>query len=276
MVYFLLEDGNTGLLYKMLNKYIEYRNNILVRDCKIIALNGIKNIYKYVRDLKIKDDDLYLIFMDYVYDNNVVMTYYKRIRTIISKYPRNYMIFEMLSFEFLVLGSPFMRGCFKPYNDKHMIDYKMCLNYTDLLLSTVNNEISWYRNNELLEYMLSRLNISKPDIEISDTGEFIFKHFEKTTVISIERVAYQILNNITYYTMFKYEKGRFKKCWYDDCCVMGSIIGKKCTIYSSSYSSKYKISRFFKDCGIYDFINKAYRRYKQIRKISGGNKNEKI
>ena len=277
MVHIIIEDSDGSCLYTLLNEIIKSRKGSMFRDIsKIEACNGIKNLYRYINNIDFtNNNDLYIVFADYAYDNNIITIYYNKICDIISRHKKNFVLFSMICFEHLFLS---MNSLLFFINNKQ-IRFQREFDYFNLLrnkyLETVNMRENWYKDNYLCEYIKSKFKNKDIRFKIDNNGDFLIINSitGKQTMIGIENVGFYILKDITSFSVFKFDKCRLLECWYKDCCVYkGFNINEaknKCNLYNKGIKRKYKLNKICNDTKINKCLVLANSKFYYLRRKMG-------
>lgn len=271
MVYILLEDDINSCMYTLLDKIKDCHSGEMYKNIRQIkACGGIKNLYKYMCNLSLDANDLYIVFVDYVYDNNIVIVYYSKILDIISQHKKNFVLFNMICFEHMLLSMSSLLYFINNRQERFQNEFDYLCLLRDRCLEITNKREHWYVDDYLCTYIKSKFKDNSLNFVINNFGDFLVINTvtAKQHVISIENVVYYLLKDITSFSVFKFDKCRFSECWYEDCCTYkGFAINEaknKCNLFNKKMRGKSKLYTISTDTKLSDCFESASRKYYKL------------
>lgn len=181
-------------------KYLKYFKVSSKLECaEITGFSGNKKLFDYVSKCEFNKNDVYIIFMDFVYDNLVVLELYDKLNNVIST-KDNVFIMNLLSFEYLMLSFKYFESWVRPVCNLNKYNY-LCKVRNAFLLCVANKGILC-KDAVLVEYM----NRSFQSRDISR--------------ITTEQLATHLLSDFTGSLKgdFIITKKHLGSCWTCNCC----------------------------------------------------------
>ena len=237
-------------------KFLQYNNvSPKLRNAEIKGFSGNKLLLNHLKDCittgNINPNDVYIIFADNVQDNDIVMRYYLQIESIASSYS-NIHVQKLLSFEFLMLKFKYLTT----WTDRNYVDksYEEAKQLRNIIIDIVDNNKEWYRNEQLVKYVVKRKNINT---SVNDWRNTL-------TTVSTENIVTWILGQITEHRFreTKINKVTLGNCWKCNCCGMHPgkrIDNQKCSLYSYRKTSQEKANNLWNCTVAKQIINNTVR-----------------
>lgn len=192
--------------------YLKYcKVNSKLENAEIVGFSGNKKLFDYVSNCKFNKNDVYIIFMDCVYDNLVVMEMYEKLNTVVSN-KDNVFIMNLLSFEYLILSFKYFESWVRPLVNLNKYNY-LCKVRSAFLLC-VEEKSRLCQDAVLIDYM---------------NRSFQARNIEKITT---EQLATHLLSDFTGSLKgdFIITKKHLGSCWTCTCCdKYKKDLNKKCS-----------------------------------------------
>lgn len=233
MVYFLVEDAENKGLCELLQFLKNNKDIPLFKHSKIKCVNGFNNFKNMLDDINFRNrqEDIFILFMDRVYDNDLVMQRYNTILDMIED-SDNVFLSDIICFEYLLLTfekfEDWVIG--NKYKDKLSKD----LIFRDELIKCVDAGIFWYSSKILLNMVENWIqNLKGGDRRSENSTEKCVLRIINGVVkvgyindknkfipyrsIGVEVIANIILTKITRNSVFKASKLKLGDCWTNEC-----------------------------------------------------------
>lgn len=188
----------------------------------IRGFSGNQNLLDFVSSVTFNRRDIYIIFMDFVYDNPRVLQIYSELKEITYK-KSNVVVADLLSFEYLILSFKYFENWIKPLVVTNK--YKYLCEVRRELLRCVNDMELPIRYPLLVEYM----KYSFPSRNI--------------VTITTEQLATHLLSDFTSSLKgdFSITKKHLGSCWTCNCCdKYTKDLVKKCSHAENKKTGKEK------------------------------------
>lgn len=257
MIKIITEDKYAGGLYRIIENLLRRVDASIISDIELINKNGIKNVLKYLR-IEDLNKDKYILFIDLVYDNDSVMETYDNILELVGD-RSNVLIIEMLCFEELMLNFRYLIKWIRNKEKNCEFSEAIWLINKFITLNYVGEY--WFICEELLNFVKRRYNHCNCYIK---DGILRYRKNKNGNegIISTENVAYLLLNYITNLSLFKYEKGEYSYCWFNNCCNRNkgdfnyNEVIRKCNLEDKQMTSEEKLYELYFGTEIHNYFDK--------------------
>ena len=188
----------------------------VVSSADIRGFNGYINLYNYVIHNNFNPNDKYIIFMDFVIDNSVVMPFYLKLKAFVQNYPNVYLA-DVVCFEYIILMFKYFNLWVYPKKDYMSEKYFYYSKIRNAIKTCVECGDDWLNYSIIVAYAKSIYG-------------------NKYVDVSLEKIIAVLLSNITHLTYFFVNKTTFSMCWTCNCYMYKK--GKKdCNLYEYHKSS---------------------------------------
>lgn len=221
MIHIWHEDSENSATTQFWNFLKKSRVCYNISVAEIRGFSGNQNLFDFIYTYNFNNKDVYLVFMDCVYDNPKVMNLYKKVVKLVNS-KSNVFVLNLLSFEYLILSFKYFENWTRPLVSIDKYNY-LCKIRTDLLSCIRNKELPIYYP-LLVEYMRS---FQSRDI----------------SRITTEQLATHLLSNFTGSLKgdFIITKKHLGSCWTCNCCdKYKKDLDKKCSHAGNKKTDKEK------------------------------------
>lgn len=221
MVHIWHEDSDNSATTQFWNFLKKSRVCYNISFAEIRGFSGNQNLFDFIYTCNFNNKDVYLVFMDCVYDNPKVMNLYKKVVKLVNS-KSNVFVLNLLSFEYLILSFKYFENWTRSLVSIDKYNY-LCKIRIDLLSCIRNKDLLIYYP-LLVEYMRS---FQSRDI----------------SRITTEQLATHLLSDFTGSLKgdFIITKKHLGSCWTCTCCdKYTKDLVKKCSHAGNKKTDKEK------------------------------------
>lgn len=203
--YLWTEDQGAGLHFWQLANHCLFQNTLVVE-----SKGSNQGILDAVRILKPKETDIYYLAFDIVYDNMDVVNKLSELKELVSNYPEQIILLDMVCFEYIILA-------FSKLVEWTGNGHKDAIDMREHILKAVEDH---------------RINLDQ--ITDERTRRYLMGFRQYSTERVLKSMAYLLTDGDKWSIKGK-ELGA---CWHKDCCILPHIEKRQCHLETMTGFSK--------------------------------------